>query len=895
MVFISAVCQPAQAKSSHDVTNEWLHEMIEASEKREAEKQAKLQAEMEQARIEAEKKAAAEKTQAKSNYDWTNEMLSQMIEASEKREAEKQAKLQAEKEQARIEAEKKAAAEREQARIEAEKKAVAEREQARIEAEKKAAAEKEQARIEAEKKAAAEKEQARIEAEKRKVGNKTFFKDQFATVDPQEITSLANRTLRMSKKAVKPSAQKISHDTQARAEENTDALLEKIIPVIPFEKKENVVVSTNITINSDIKAMTGSALIADSQNKMPSEPKLIVSNDVSISSEKADKLPKRLGKYDLKTGEAIETLPTSVEVGNMDFLIAEDPIPYAKEPITGIEEIATETLDIEGTNFLIGYVPGLEQPQETIQSDLKELMDDLDQTTVSKIEPTSQGLSAEDQKSLMQLLEKTDSVKKVSNTSEPVQQDLLDLLDSLKPEQTVVQLSSKENSEKSSSDTPAVLKNQVEQELGDLLSETGETPSEVKKEKVSTVHSAIIVPSQDNSKIIQSNQSIAQTNSQDDLDELLAAIEEDKNVSEKSASIPSESVNSVSKILPTVSQNNEETVPSNPTVTAKSSQDDLGELLTTIEEDKNISEKSASIPSEDVNGVSKILPTASQNNEETVPSNPTITAKSAQSDLNELLTAIDGGENEKTDKKTVFTSQDKNNMPAKVLPAVSPSGTEEKLSFFQKVKRSMMGLLACGVLMAACGFMSKVKHEKEPTPKQPIPKEPESIPSPAEAKKQTVQKKNLSPEEAEKRKKLAAHIVDVKVLSEIKEKRASLTREMAKAKRRHDEVRIEEIKAERQRLTEKKKAICLRLTGSQRDEIKEKRRLLTKQMTIARRRNDEATKQQIMIERQKLNAKVKALNQFVQKVDYQQMRKAHLKPEVLALLQARRNALVRAA
>jgi uncharacterized membrane protein (DUF106 family) len=125
----------------------------------------------------------------------------------------------------------------------------------------------------------------------------------------------------------------------------------------------------------------------------------------------------------------------------------------------------------------------------------------------------------------------------------------------------------------------------------------------------------------------------------------------------------------------------------------------------------------------------------------------------------------------------------------------------------------------------------------------------------------------------ERREKLAERLVDIKVLSEIKEKRALLTREMAKARRQNDKATMDRITAERERLTEKKKALCLRMTGAKKAEIKEKRRLLTKQMTIARRQKDMQAMEQITAERQKLNAVTKALTGYIKKVDYRCNRK----------------------
>ena len=118
---------------------------------------------------------------------------------------------------------------------------------------------------------------------------------------------------------------------------------------------------------------------------------------------------------------------------------------------------------------------------------------------------------------------------------------------------------------------------------------------------------------------------------------------------------------------------------------------------------------------------------------------------------------------------------------------------------------------------------------------------------------------------------------------------------MAKAKRQNDEKRMDEIRLERTKLTEKRKEICLRMTGSKKAEIKEQRRLLAKKMAIARRRKDTVTMDQINLERQKLNATRKALNTYVQKVNYQKIRHAYMRPEVLALIQSKKRELVRTA
>ena len=494
---------------------------------------------------------------------------------------------------------------------------------------------------------------------------------------------------RAEAKSIDPQAVRHKITFRIPPEEN---YLKDLMPVVPFEKAEK----------QEVKKPVLAPVYGETENEF-------------------------LGKYDLKTGKPIPTIPSRISVEAVDFLL-DDGTPATKmEPVAQVSDTKTQTLDIEGIPCLIADTSKTEEPKIVVQSDLKDLLEGLEEMSLAQTKPASKALPAETKAELEKLLKETDfdAIK-----TPPVQQDLLDLL-------------------------------------------------------------------------------------------------ADTSVAEVKTDAPAEAPK--------------------PAV-ARDTISDINELLALTEPDTS----KKPVPKE------TSISTASVG-----------TKKSTLDDINEIL-ALTDSDNSK------------------------PSHTTET-GFMQKFKRSAMSLFACGALAMACRLAVKFKHPKTPRPAAPASKVPTPMVVEAVIKQEPEESKILPTITPTRREALANRIRDIKILSEIKEKRAILTREIAKARRQNDLARIDEIQAERQRLTEKKKALCLRMTGTKKAEIKEQRRLLTKQMTIARRHQDAQTIEHIKAEREKLNAQSKALTGFVRKVDYQKVRKAYMKPAVLAVLQRRQHEFARAA
>ena len=93
---------------------------------------------------------------------------------------------------------------------------------------------------------------------------------------------------------------------------------------------------------------------------------------------------------------------------------------------------------------------------------------------------------------------------------------------------------------------------------------------------------------------------------------------------------------------------------------------------------------------------------------------------------------------------------------------------------------------------------------------------------------------------------LATRLEAIRELEEINRERAKLTRKMAKAKNENDQYTIDLIIGQRKALSILRKEAFAQAVGPVYYKIKEERRLLTKKMVLARRRGDDALKQEVI-------------------------------------------------
>jgi len=277
----------------------------------------------------------------------------------------------------------------------------------------------------------------------------------------------------------------------------------------------------------------------------------------------------------------------------------------------------------------------------------------------------------------------------------------------------------------------------------------------------------------------------------------------------------------------------------------------------------------------------------------------------ARDDINELLDLLDHSSPtpEKSvpaptvaqSKPVIVKPQQKDNISEEIMALLAENERETALArkiaaFGKKVAnfgRSVFNFSNCATMLGTmCGLTVALKRpQNHPTHKPAKPLKQAIVNT---KPKQTRKKEAYGVIAKEARFMISERIWGIKAVSEIREKRAILTREMARARRANDLEKMEEIKKQRQELTAKRKIACQRIAGKQMAEIKEKRRLLTKQMTLARRRKDTETMAKITEQRQILKDEAKTMTNYIRGTDYKIYRRAFLKPVILASIQARK-------
>lgn len=135
---------------------------------------------------------------------------------------------------------------------------------------------------------------------------------------------------------------------------------------------------------------------------------------------------------------------------------------------------------------------------------------------------------------------------------------------------------------------------------------------------------------------------------------------------------------------------------------------------------------------------------------------------------------------------------------------------------------------------------------------------------------------------------LAGRLHAFRTLATIKQERAKLTRQMAKARRANDTETMAEIAAMRQALNAERRYAMTMAGGAKMAAIKERRRVLCKQMTLARKTHDTETMERITAERTVLKQQNGALNAYIRGFDYKKERRSYLKPNTLAGIARRR-------
>ena len=652
--------------------------------------------------------------------------------------------------------------------------------------------------------------------------------DQITQAPVSETTAVTNEI-----KTVTPALQMVRVEpNQVHEPKAVSEMVDELIPSVPKAVQIfPVSASETPAVTNEVKK-AAPALRMERVEPNQLKPQLPVlkptaEKPADIEQASASEETISLGKYNIKTGEKIETLQTSITIDGTEFLVAEDPYIAKVQPDVQPEPVSPQikSVDIEGVALLMPDIG--EQPNEIVQPDLKELLDDLGSATVAETKPQKKTLTAEEESSLRRILEGP-----AQQQSASTQSDLQDLLN----------------------------------DFGSAtVAETKPQKKTLTEEEEASLRRILETPTQQPSASQQSDL-------QDLLDDLGDASKSEANASE---------------VKPT---------PMKLKIKAKQ------ELTELVELDGESPSAQPTVPSE----------TSKASVEEPQEIQPTASARDSKQDLDDLISQTEG--KEKAPHISAPTNPDN-----KVTTIPTKEGP------FGRFKNGFMRFLACGVFgCMLCGIASKFKRKKTPSPqiptelvqsvseleqpvsepKQPVSElkqpvsEPEHVVSELEIKTE-ITRDPTTPRHSEEREKLATRLRDIKVLSEIKDKRAHLTREMAKAKRRGMTDRMDEIKEERQRLNEKRKEICLRMTGAKRTEVQKRRQQLTRQMTLARRKKDVAERTAMMAEitaeRQKLTAQVKALNASLRKMDYQKIRKAYMSPAVQALYQKKQQELTRAA
>ncbi|MDY6407660.1 MAG: hypothetical protein SPL08_03035 [Pseudomonadota bacterium] len=128
---------------------------------------------------------------------------------------------------------------------------------------------------------------------------------------------------------------------------------------------------------------------------------------------------------------------------------------------------------------------------------------------------------------------------------------------------------------------------------------------------------------------------------------------------------------------------------------------------------------------------------------------------------------------------------------------------------------------------------------------------------------------NMTPVEREI---LANQLMSIRVLEEIKRKRAQLTRQMAKAKKENNVEKIQEIQSLRRALSAVRKEAFERAMGPVSAQVKKERRMLTKKMALAKRQKDAALQAEIAHRRIALKQAEVMAKQSVRNFNYRQER-----------------------
>ena len=139
--------------------------------------------------------------------------------------------------------------------------------------------------------------------------------------------------------------------------------------------------------------------------------------------------------------------------------------------------------------------------------------------------------------------------------------------------------------------------------------------------------------------------------------------------------------------------------------------------------------------------------------------------------------------------------------------------------------------------------------------------------------------KNMTPAE---RDLLAKRLRAIRLIEDINRERAKLTRQMAKAKRNHDEYAQSMIIAQRSALSNLRKDAFAQAVGPLYGKIKEERRMLTKKMALARRRNDESLRKEVIQRRAMLKESEKLATLTVRGFKYKQERAKFIKKKPVA-------------
>ncbi|MBQ7413554.1 MAG: hypothetical protein IJV07_04720 [Alphaproteobacteria bacterium] len=332
----------------------------------------------------------------------------------------------------------------------------------------------------------------------------------------------------------------------------------------------------------------------------------------------------------------------------------------------------------------------------------------------------------------------------------------------------------------------------------------------------------------------------------------------------------------------TVARSNVTAQPANdripaPPVVAHSGQSDLDELLAFTE---NKATKNSNVSNEkEPDHLVSVNEQPLNNNEVKTPA----IARSTKADLEELL-ALTAQEPQKTDSPS--------------NPFWGRLGQTGRQALNWLAGFSLIGL-ACGIIKgithkaphqpAPAQTPVPVREAiPEPEVKAEVAAQQQQQPLPDLFRKEEVHSQEQKKELNKERKELAERLWAEKALESIKKERAQLTRQMAKAVKENNTAEIDRINARRQELKLARKKAFERAADPYLSQIKEERRRLTKQMTIAKRAADQQAMATVTEKRNDLKLFEKQLKTNIRTFNYTKRRITFLRQQTIQYLNHQR-------